>query len=80
MSEFEAGERMIRKNTRDRALIFIGSGTFTAFKETQNQIYGDGAVLGIMEFMHNSPWQDDIICNKGGYVFKLKHESLLDLQ
>ena len=47
-----------------------------AFKETQNEIYGEGAILGIKEFINDSKWEDDIICSKSGYICKLNYDNL----
>lgn len=78
-TDFDAGERLIRKNTKDRAIIIVGTGQFVAFKETANEIYGEGAILGVTEFLNDSPWKDDIICSKGGYICKLYYDTLSDL-
>lgn len=70
-TEFDPGDRLIRRSTKDRSIIIIGGGQFIAFKETENEIYGEGAILGINEFLNDSKWENDIICSKGGYICKL---------
>ena len=62
-TEFDPAERLIRKGTKDRAIIFIAQGQFIAFKEGENEIYKEGAVLGIKEFLRNDEWPNDIICS-----------------
>lgn len=62
-TEFEPAERMIRKGTKDRSLIFISGGSFICFKDLENQIFKEGAVLGIEQFLHGKEWENDIICN-----------------
>lgn len=46
-SELEAAEKVIKKDTRDRSLLFVASGALIAFKDGQNEIYEEGAILGI---------------------------------
>lgn len=46
-TEYDPAERLIRKNTFDRGLIFVGSGQFIAFKDTENEIFNEGSILGI---------------------------------
>jgi hypothetical protein len=38
---------VIRKGTKDRSIIFIGGGSFMGFKDTENEVYGEGAILGV---------------------------------
>lgn len=61
--EFEAADRLVRAGTYDRSLIFVVQGTFMQFKPTENQIFKEGAVLGIEQFLHGKPWDFDILCN-----------------
>lgn len=49
------------------------------FTETENEIYKEGAILGINEFIMDAQWPHDIICSKSGYICKFTYESLLDL-
>lgn len=49
------------------------------FKELENEIYNEGAILGVKEFISDSPWDHDVICSKSGYICKFTYESLLDL-
>jgi hypothetical protein len=39
------------------------SGQFIAFKETENEIYKEGAILGVDEFIKNDAWPSDIMCS-----------------
>ena len=78
-TDFDPADRVIRKGTKDRSIIFIGGGQFMAFKEQENEVYTEGAILGINEFINDAPWKYDIICSKGGYICKLQYESMLDM-
>ena len=62
-TEYEPSERLIRKGTRDRSIIFVAAGQFIAFKDHDNEIYKEGAVLGVDEFIQNKPWPYDILCS-----------------
>eukprot|EP00347_Sterkiella_histriomuscorum_P003182 403365276 len=78
-TEFDPAERLIRKHTKDRSIIFIASGQFMAFKDTENVIYKEGAILGITEFLRDDEWPNDIICSSAGMICKFSFESLLDM-
>lgn len=49
------------------------------FKDVENEIYKEGTILGVNEFITDSPWPHDVICSKSGYICKFTYESLLDL-
>ena len=48
-SELDPADRLVRKGTTDRSLIFVVSGQFIAFGEAgmDNLVYKEGAVLGV---------------------------------
>lgn len=80
-SELEMGERLIRRGTKDRCIIFIVTGEFLKFSDPgqPNIEYKEGAVVGVEEFLKNREWPQDIICSQGGIVCKFTEESLLDM-
>jgi CRP-like cAMP-binding protein len=78
-TEFDPAERLIRKNTKDRTLIFIAAGQFMAFKETENEIYKEGAILGVTEFLRDDEWKHDIICSQAGTIIRFSYDALQDL-
>ena len=63
-SEVEMGERLIRKDTRDRCVIFVVSGKFIQFGNNSERDveFREGAVIGVEEFLKNNEWTRDIIC------------------
>jgi CRP-like cAMP-binding protein len=79
ITEFDNAERLIRKGTKDRSLIFVGAGQFMAFKVEKNEVFNEGAILGVSEFLKDSEWKSDIICSRPGFICKFTYESLLDL-
>ena len=77
--EFEAGERVIKKDTWDKSVLFLAGGELIAFRGEENEVYQEGAILGIEQFLFDKPWDDDILCKSQATVCKLKYESLLNL-
>ena len=63
-SEVEMGERLIRKDTKDRCIIIVVAGKFIQFgNNSERDIeYKEGAVIGVDEFLKNNEWTRDIIC------------------
>lgn len=49
--EMDNAERLIRKSTKDRAIFFVGSGQLMAFKILDNEIFNEGSILGVTEFL-----------------------------
>ncbi|CDW84841.1 UNKNOWN [Stylonychia lemnae] len=78
-TEMDPGDRLVRKGTKDRAIIFVAQGQFMAFKDTENEVYKEGAVLGVKEFLRGDEWPNDIICSQTGYICKFTHEALIDM-
>ena len=80
--EFEPGERLIRRGTKDKSVLFVASGELIIFsyEGVENDVtYKEGAIFGIEEFLFDKPWDSDIICNKQATVCKLKYENMLNL-
>ena len=76
-TEFESGERVIRKNTYDRSLLFVAEGECIIFNESgENEVLSEGAIIGVEQFLYNQKWTVDIICSQTAIVSKLKWESL----
>ena len=77
--EFEAGEKVIKKGTWDKSVLFIAGGELIAFRDQENEIYTEGAILGIEQFLFDKPWDEDLFCSKQATVCKLKYDSVLNL-
>jgi hypothetical protein len=63
--QFNAGDRVIRRKTRDRALFFVVSGTFFSIDDNYpatGPIYRPGAVIGVDQFLDDDYWNIDLIC------------------
>jgi signal-transduction protein with cAMP-binding, CBS, and nucleotidyltransferase domain len=79
-SEFEPGERVLRKNSMDRCLLIVAGGSLLSFTdEGENLIYEAGAILGVEQFLFNRQWSQDLICGRQAIICKLKYEALLDM-
>ena len=77
--EFEAGEKIIRKGTIDKSVLFLAGGELIAFRNDENEVYTEGSILGIEQFLFDKPWDDDLFCSKQATVCKLKYDSVLNL-
>lgn len=64
-SELEPADRLVRRGTKDRCIMFVVSGQFIGFGELgqDNLIYKEGAVIGVEEFLKHNEWSRDIICS-----------------
>ena len=79
-SEFEPGERVMRKGAMDRCVLIVAGGTLLSFTdEGENLVYNEGAILGVEQFLFNRQWAQDLICGKQATVCKLKYEAILDM-
>ena len=79
-TEVEAAERVIKKGTWDRCMLVVADGELIAFRDDgENDVYTEGAILGIEQFLFNKKWDVDIICGKTAIVTKLTWETLMDL-
>lgn len=79
-TEVEAGDRVIKRGTWDRCVLVVADGELIAFREDgENDVYSEGAILGIEQFLFNKQWNVDIICGKTAIITKLKWETLMDL-
>jgi len=80
--EFEAGERVIRGGTLDKSVLFVAGGELIIFSHERvenDEVYREGAILGVEQFLFDKPWPSDILCNSQATVCKLKFENLLNL-
>lgn len=62
---FYTGDRVIRSETKDRAIFIVVEGEFFAFDSdpgAQTKKYKPGAVLGLDQFLNDDYWQMDLIC------------------
>lgn len=42
----DPGDRIIRKNTKDRCILFVGGGSLMHFKDGESETLGEGSVIG----------------------------------
>lgn len=74
---FNPGDRVIRRNTRDRALYFVVSGQFFGLDQNypvKRTTYKTGAVIGVQEFLHDDKWEMDLICHEEGIIARYDHK------
>ena len=80
--EFEPGERVIRKDTVDKSVLFVAGGSLICFSFDgleNDRVYQEGSILGIEQFLFDKPWEADLLCDKQATVCKLKYENMLNL-
>ena len=52
--EFETKERIVRKDTWDRAILILAGGKVTSFDDSlEGEAYTEGAILGVEQFLFN---------------------------
>ena len=79
-TEVETAERVIRQGAWDRSFFIVTSGSLMAFKPNgDNEIYEEGAIIGVEQFLFNKQWEDDLICASTAVISKMKWESLQDM-
>ncbi len=79
--EIEASEVLYKKESMERAIIFVTKGTLVEFTASGDNIeYRSGAILGVEQFLFNKKWENTIICETASVVLKFKWETLRDLQ
>ena len=64
--DFEPGERVIRRGSVDKCVLFVAGGEIICFSlngSENDQIFKEGSILGIEEFLFDKPWSGDILCN-----------------
>ena len=78
------GDRLIRRNTQDRCLLFIIRGSFFGLGETfpaTKIIYNAGAILGCEQFLNDDRWELDIICkDENSVIAKLDYDSYCNMR
>lgn len=53
-TEFETADRVIKSGTWDRSLLILAEGELIAFSsDGENQVYMEGAILGVEQFLFN---------------------------
>ena len=58
----------------------VTDGKLMSFSEQgDNEIYEEGAILGVEQFLFNKTWDVDVICGATAVVAKLKWDNLLDM-
>ena len=80
----QPGDRVIRGNTKDRALFFIISGKFFTQDDTSypehGPVYKTGSVLGVDQFLNDDKWAYDLICYEEGIVAKYEYASYINVK
>lgn len=74
--QMNPGDRVVRRQTKDRALFFVISGTFMAIGDgypLTKTTYKTGAVIGAQQFLHDDYWEMDLICNEEGIIAKYEY-------
>jgi len=80
VQQFSAGDRAIRKSTRDRCLFIVVHGEFFTMDDEQVS-YKAGAILGTQQFLHNDAWGMDLICRHDDSVLgRIDYDSFLQLK
>lgn len=75
-----AGDRVIRKGTRERALFIVVQGQFMTLGEEQT-IYHTGAILGFNQFLHGDSWQIDLMSKTdNGVIGKISFSSYQNIK
>jgi len=79
-----AGDRVVRRSTKDRCLFFVVSGNFFAlddhYPKMQGPVYTAGAVIGIDQFLSDDSWDIDLICGEEGVIAKFEYQSFVDMK
>lgn len=79
-TEFETADRVIKSGTWDRSLLILTDGELIAFSaDGENQVYTEGAIIGVEQFLFNAKWDTDIICGQTAVVSKLRWDALQDM-
>jgi hypothetical protein len=74
--QMNPGDRVVRRQTKDRALFFVISGTFMAIGDgypLTKTTYKTGTVIGAQQFLHDDYWEMDLICNEEGIIAKYEY-------
>lgn len=77
--DLETGSKVIKAGTREQSLLIVANGELIAFRETESVVFPVGSILGIEQFLFNTPWPEDIVVSQGCRLAKLKHESMGEL-
>ena len=77
------GERLVRRNVKDRAIFFVVQGQFTGLDDcfpVNKQVYKPGSILGCEQFLKDDPWDVDIICEENqSLVVKFDYDQFSNL-
>jgi len=77
-SNMQPGDRVVRRQTKDRSLYFVVSGQFIglgADYPAKTETYKAGAVIGVHQFLHDDHWSQDIICKEEGILGRYEYSS-----
>ena len=77
--DFENDELVVRRNTFDRAVLFVAGGELVAMQGDENVVYSEGAIIGVDQFLFGTEWKDDIYCTQQATLLKFKYEALMNL-
>lgn len=65
------GDRVTRRQTKDRCLFIVISGSFFSLGEgypRMSETYKTGAIIGVDQFMKDDYWDMDLICKEEGSI------------
>lgn len=77
--EMEAGEAVIKAGAYERCVILVAGGELVSFRQAENTIFQEGAILGIEQFLFNKPWPEDLICKQQATLCKFTYDNLVDM-
>jgi hypothetical protein len=77
--EMESGEAVIKAGCYERCIILVAGGELVAFKDSENTVYQEGAILGIEQFLFNKPWPDQLICKQQATLCKFTYDGMVDM-
>ena len=80
----KAGDRIIKRHAKDRAIYFIIQGSAFGLDDgypVERTIYSTGDVIGINQFLHDEKWEQDIFCKEDQSVIgRITYSQFQDLK
>ena len=78
------GDRVVRRNTKDRALFIVIQGEFFGLDDSypsNRELYKTGSIIGADQFMKDDYWDMDLICKEDGSIMgKFEYKTFMDLK
>ena len=56
--------------------MFVATGQVMAMRHDKNQMYEEGSILGIEQFLFGKAWEDDLYCSQAVTICKFRYDSL----